>query len=358
MSTTTLHRDPVMHRLLEAREGPCVTILMTTHRTAPDALQDPIRLKELTKQAESRLLEGHEKRAVSPILQRLEEMVKAYDNVHATDGLALFVSADHGELVRLPFPVADRTVVGDTFATRDVVRARLGDVDHHVLVLSTKGAYLYQASSERLVKEVRGDFPIENRHYTTDALSISSAKGQEHLLREYHHEVDRKVQAAVGDHGRVVVAGAAEQYAHLLNNAQHRSLYLGNLTGNHEHVPVHEIIAQAWPVAYEDQKRRHLADLATFEAAPNDLRATSVADIWRLVREGRGRILLVERDKRVAARIAGDALIMADEPHTPGITDDVVDDIIEEQLRLGGDVRILPNGLLAAQDGIALVLRY
>ena len=37
---------------------------------------------------------------------------------------------------------------------------------------------------------------------------------------------------------------------------------------------------------------------------------------------------------------------------------DAVDDIIEEQLRKGGDVRILPNGTLGQYNGMALVLRY
>lgn len=357
MSTTTLFRDPVLHRLLEPRTGPCITLLMPTHRTMPEAQQDARRLKELAGDAEAQLLARYAQRSVSELLDRLHAQVQAYDATHATEGLAIFIAGGMTELVRLPFPVAARAVVEGTFATREVVRARLGDVDHHILVMSTKGAHLYAAQSERLIGEVRnGDLPIENRHYTTDALMTSTARGQENQLREYHHQVDKAVRAAVGGHGRVVIAGPHEQCAHLLNGAQDRGLYIGEVPGNLEHAKVEEIATRAWPVAYEDQKRRQLADLDLLGRAPDGLRATLLSDVWQHVHEGRGRIFLVERDLRIPARRDGTTVVEAG----PGPADiaDAVDDIIEAQLRKGGDVRILPNGLLGAHHGMALLLRY
>lgn len=357
MSTTTLFRDPLVHHLLEPRTGPCITILMPTHRTMPEAQQDAKQLKELAKEAEARLLENHEKRAVGDILERLHAQVAAYDASHASEGLALFIAHDTDELVRLPFPVASRVVAEGSFATREVIRARLGDVDHHVLVLSTKGAHLFVAQSDRIVGEVRSNgFPIENRHYTTDALMTSTARGQENQLREYHHQVDKAVRAAVGEQGRVVIAGPHEQCAHLLHGAQDRGLYIGEVPGNLEHVNAPEIAAKAWPVAYEDQKRRQMADLDLVGRTPDALRVTALSDVWQLVHEGRGRTLLVERDLRLPARREGDGLLSADAEGAE--IADAVDDIIEEQLRKGGDVRILPNGTLGQYNGMALVLRY
>ena len=357
MSTTTLFRDPLVHRLLEPQAGPCITILMTTHRTMPEAQQDPKHLKELAKEAEARMLEAHEKRSVADILDRLHAQVAAYDAQHAAEGLALFISQGLTEMVRLPFPVAARVVVDGSFATREVIRARLGDVDHHVLVLSTKGAHLFMAQSDRIVGEVRANgFPIENRHYTTDALMTSTAKGQENQLREYHHQVDKAVRAAVGEHGRVVIAGPHEQCAHLLHGAQDRGLYIGEAPGNLEHVAVQEIATKAWPVAYEDQKRRQMADLDLLGRTPDALRVTALSDVWQLVHEGRGRTLLVERDLRQPARHDGEGILAASAADAE--IADAVDDIIEEQLRKGGDVRILPNGTLGSYHGMALVLRY
>lgn len=347
----------MVQHLLEPRTGPCITLLMTTHRTMPEARQDILRLKELAKEAEARLLAHHVPRAVATILERLHAQVAAYDATRATAGSAIFISSDTNELVRLPFPVATRVVVGTSFSTREVVRARLGDVDHHLLVLNTKGAHLYAAQSDHLVGEMRAHgFPIENRHYTTDALMTSTAKGQENQLRAYHHQVDMAVRAAVGPHGRVVVAGAHEQCAHLLHGAQERALYIGEVPGNLEHGKVEAIAAKAWEVAYADQKRRQLADLDLLSRAPDTMRVTVLGDVWDLVHEGRGRTLFVERDLRIPAKRAGTTIVEA-KADAADIAD-AVDDIIEEQLRKGGDVRILPNGLLAEHHGMALMLRY
>ncbi|MEZ4760213.1 MAG: hypothetical protein R2810_10530 [Flavobacteriales bacterium] len=66
----------------------------------------------------------------------------------------------------------------------------------------------------------------------------------------------------------------------------------------------------------------------------------------------------MERDVRIPVRLEGEAVVKVEDATAPGVVDDIVDDIIEEQLRHGGDVRILPNGLLADHRGIALVMRY
>lgn len=358
MSTTTLHRDELVHRLMAERQGPCVTLLLPTHRTMPEAGQDHLVLRRLVEQAEARLLEKGDKRSMAPWLERLAALDKGIDHTHNTEGLAIFIDNDLTEVVRLPFPVAERCVVDGTFATREVVRWKLGGVDHHVLVLGTRGARLYHATNDHLLGEVRGVFPLENRHYTTDALATSTARGQVNQLREYHVAVDRAVHEAVGPNGRVVVACTHEQYPQLVAEAGHKDLYIGNLAGSHDHHAPTEVVKQAWTIAYEDQKRRHVADLDLLKRAGAGKHSTAVKDIWSQVREGRGLTLLVERDLRMAAKVEGDRLELVDDPAAPGVVDDIIDDIIEEQIRMGGDVRILPNGLLGEYGGIALLLRY
>lgn len=358
MSTTTLHRDPLLHRLMAERQGPCVTLLLPTHRTMPDAGQDHLVLRRLAEEAGRRLLEKGDKRSMAPLLDRLAAVEASVDHKHNTEGMAVFIAADLTEVARLPFPVAERCVVDGTFATREVVRWRLGAVDHHVLVLGTQGARLYHAANDRLLGEVRGAFPLHNRHYTTDALAVSTARGQLNQLREFHLAVDRAVHEAVGDHGRVVVACTHEQYPQLVAEAAQKEIYIGNLPGSHDHASPADVVKQAWTIAYEDQKRRHLADIEALKRAPAGRHSTSVKDIWAQVREGRGQTLLVERDLRIPARVLDNRIELTDDPAAPGIVDDIIDDIIEEQIRKGGDVRIVPNGLLADYAGIALLLRY
>ncbi len=225
-------------------------------------------------------------------------------------------------------------------------------------MLGTTGARLYHASNDRLLHEVRGAFPLENRHYSTDAVAVSTSRGQVNQLREFHVAVDKAVREAVGDNGRVVVACTHEQYPQLVSETLRKDLYIGNLPGSHDHASPAEVVKHAWTIAYEDQKQRHTADLELLKRAGAGKHSTSVKDIWAQVREGRGLTLLVERDLRMAAKVDGDRIELVNDPTALGVVDDLIDDIIEEQLRKGGDVRILPNGLLGEYDGIALLLRY
>ncbi|MBL0127545.1 MAG: hypothetical protein IPP83_08805 [Flavobacteriales bacterium] len=358
MSTTTLLHDELIHRLMAERQGPCVTLLFPTHRTMPDAAQDALVMKHLVSQAEQRVLESGDKRAMAPILDRLNALEASIDHNHNGEGMAVFIAADLTEVVRLPFPVDERVTVEGTFATREVIRWRLGGVDHHVLVLGTKGAHLYHAANDQLMDEVRNTFPMRNGHYTTDSLSTSTSRGQLNQLRELHVDVDKAVREVVGLKGRVVVACTHEQFPQLVAEASHGSIYIGNLPGSHDSVAPSEVVKEAWKLAYEDQKQRHIADLGSLRKAPAEKHSTSVIDIWKQVRDGRGMTLLVERDLRIPAKVMADHIELVSDPTAPDVVDDIVDDIIEEQLRKGGEVRILPNGLLSDYKGIALLLRY
>ena len=245
MTTRTLLQDPVIDRLMADRLGPCVTLTLPTHRTMPEASQDVILLKDLLKQAGERLTDMGEKRAMAPILERLHTLAGSIDHGHHMDGLALFASADHAELVKLPFPVDARVVVGDAYMVRDVVRARLGSVHYHVLVLSQHAARLFAAYDDHLVGEVRSGLPLENRHYTTDAAQVTTSRGQDNQARHWYTDVAKAVEQAVGPQGRVVVATTATHHAPFLEAAPHAGLFIAHLDGNHEHEAPHQLIRNA-----------------------------------------------------------------------------------------------------------------
>jgi len=126
-------------QLLQSIRGyPAVSILLPTHRRSPDNLQDPIRVKNLVQQATERLLAEFSKRDVEPLLARLEALVARIDYRYTLDGLALFVNRDLAREFYLPFAVKERVIIGETFATRDLVLALNRSPRYWVLVLSEK----------------------------------------------------------------------------------------------------------------------------------------------------------------------------------------------------------------------------
>ncbi len=95
----------------------CVSIYMPTHVKGLETQQDPIRLKNLVKQAEELLLQkGLRSPEVKAMVQPALDLVQ--DGLfwsHQSDGLAVFLSADHIAVYALPFKFEELAVVSDRF---------------------------------------------------------------------------------------------------------------------------------------------------------------------------------------------------------------------------------------------------
>lgn len=86
--------------------------------------------------------------------------------------------------------------------------------------------------------------------------------------------------------------------------------------------------------------------------------AAGVDEVWQNATAGRVRLLAVEENYRVTVRDdGGDHLVPADTDDLDA-RDDIVDEIVEQCLDTGAQVRFVPDGMLGDAAGIAGVLRY
>ncbi|MBS1583189.1 MAG: hypothetical protein JST66_13405 [Bacteroidetes bacterium] len=345
-----------MNDLREMRSGVCVTITANAGDAPTDAARVRDELKGAFERAERHLLERYDKHGAAPVIQHLRDIRTALRAVDERPGIVVFASAKGAQMVHLPFPVQPRIIVGGAFFLRDLLRAELDRVRYQVLLLASDHADLYEADDDRLVRRVPGPFPLRNRHYTTDVIAITTPRGQEHQERSFHKEVDDAVRNAVGTGGRVVVACVADLYGRFLQDVRDRHLYAGHLKGSFDHVPMKALVGEAWELVHAAQKQERMEEL---EQAIATMRGrSSILEIWRQVREGRGHILFVERDKHQPALIDDDQVTLLEDRPDAISGEDLVDAILDEQLRHGGDIRILPNGSMHGQDGLVLKLRY
>ncbi len=347
-----------LDRLIRHSGNPCVTLICPAARTIPDALQVPIRLKVMLSQAEQRLHQEYDKAIAAPLVQRLKEAIEAVDERRLLDGVVLLVNREISKKVDLPFPVEERIVIDRTFATRDIIRANLTSMAFHVLVLGLEKATLMEAYADRVVSDAFMGFPIHDPRFPADPLTASTGRTQVELPRLFFKEVDQAVLGVVGQQGHVVIASVSEHYGPFREASERPRTYIGNLPGNWDRASAHDIVKAAWSVAYEYQKEMQLAEVAKISNAPVNRTAIDVADIWRRIRDGRGQLLLVERDLRKPALVEGDQVQLLDDATKNNAVDDLVDEIIEQQLKYGGEVRVLPNGALDKYGGIALLMRY
>jgi hypothetical protein len=104
--------------LLKKERPVCVSILMPTHRAGAETRQDPIRFKNLLRQAQEKLTSaGLDKRAIQELLAPLEERIG--DSTfwqHQSDGLAVFRTSDSTDWIQTLWTLPELCVVGEQFA--------------------------------------------------------------------------------------------------------------------------------------------------------------------------------------------------------------------------------------------------
>ena len=146
-----------IQELQAVREYPSVSILLPVYpQSADNRHQTPIRVKNLLREAEDRLLKEFDKRDIEPLQAQLGELAAQIDYDRRAFGLALFANANDARLFYLPFPVAERVMVNHTFATRDLVIARYRSPRYRVLSLTEKSAHLYEGALGQLHEVERG----------------------------------------------------------------------------------------------------------------------------------------------------------------------------------------------------------
>lgn len=353
---------------LQSQRGyPALSILLPMHRTRPDNRQDPIRVKNLVKQASERLLSEFSKREAEPLLSRLEALASEIDYNYTLDGLALFVNQDLAQKFHLPFQVKERVVVDQTFATRDLVYALNRSPRYWVLALSEQATRLYEGWRDTLIEVTAGDFPMAYKGPgVTQPMPGGRGINKSAYRDERHRHFFRRVDASFGETAKadllpLVVVGVDRYLAFFNEVSSYTNLIAATLTGSHDKTPAHELAGLVWPLMQEHQARQREQIFEDMEAAVSAGKyASGIDTAWRTAHEGRGAILVVEEGFHFSARLdaSGLHLTPASELVGPEVFDDAVDELIETVLGKNGRVVFVEDGALAAHNRVAMILRY
>jgi hypothetical protein len=354
---------------LQAIDGyPAVTITLPTHRTSPDNRQDPIRLKNLVVQATERLAGEVGAREAAPLLRSLERLLNDFDHQHNLDGLAVFVNSDIARFERLPFTLPERVIVDRTFFTRDLVYAYNRSPHYWVLSLSEQPTRLYEAFRDDLT-ELNDYTPFPMTHDGRgggQTLPSDPAINTSRLRDEHHRLFFRKVDAALSEYLArerlpIAVAGVDRYLSFFREVSANTGDIVAELQGNYDHISAHDLGRQIWPLVREGLAARRADVFGQLDVAIGGQRcASTIGEVYRFAREGRGALLLVEEGYHEPAVLAEDGftLHLDAEGTGPELLDDAVDATIETVLAKGGRVVFVDDGSLDAHSRIALTLRY
>lgn len=144
---------PELRRLAAHEADVCVSIGMPLFKTRPDVQQNPIRLRNLLDQAESKLLEeGRRSSAVRDLLQPARELLTngTFWRANEAEGLFVLVSEGLFRTLYLPEKLKEDVMIGRRFLLEPLVRFCRGEEEFFLLALSGGAVRLYLCRDENM----------------------------------------------------------------------------------------------------------------------------------------------------------------------------------------------------------------
>ncbi|WP_405885034.1 chemotaxis protein [Streptomyces sp. NBC_01136] len=353
--------------LRRPRPYPAVSVLTPTHRREPDNAQDPVRLRNVVAEAKKQLEADpsvtRERR--TDVVEQLERALAEVDLAHAEDGLAIFAAPGEHQVWSLARTVPERVVLSDTFLTRNLVAAQASERPFWVLAVSPDRVTLWNGGAGHVVEDHSGDFPLtrdrenfdaERQEQIGDMPSTFRDEGTRHFLRE----ADTAMNAVLRENPRpLYVTGETAALSSLDE--------IGTVTKDAVHIP-HGGLAHGTPdavwqavrplITAEVRKDTDAVARELVSARGRRAFAAGVDEVWQNASQGRVRLLAVEENYRVTVRDDGGDHLIPAESGDLDAREDIVDEIVEQCLETGAEVRFVPDGSLGDAKGIAGVLRY
>ncbi len=367
--------------LMIKQEGFCVTLYMPTHRGGAEAQQNPIRFKNLLRQAEEKLLAGGVRAAEA---EKFMEPARALVGNspfwrQQGEGLALFLSPKVMKHYRLPVDFPELVVVTDRFHIKPLLSLYSNDGRFYVLALSQKGVRFIEGSRfsvselslegvpKSIVDAMKYDVLENKRPNRPSGSGSSPARGsiewtaytKEDILR-FCQQIDRGLHAILKDKkAPLVFAGVdylfpiyreVNSYPHLVERA---------VTGNPDGLSAEELRKQAWSIVEPYFQRRQEEALAQYrQSVGTGLASSNIVEIVPAAHHGRVGILFTPvgvQQWGVFRPESGEVILR--ETAAPG-GEDLIDLAVIQTLLNGGTVYTLKKEEMPEAAPLAAVFRY
>ena len=377
----------LVQELLAADQAPCLSIYMPTHRTHPENLQDIILFKNLVRQLKESLLQKYSAGEVQKHIEPFETL--ADDNSiwnHTSDGLAVFSATGLFKVVGVHKSFEGLALVADSFHTKPL-RQYLQSLDHfHVLGLTLHDIRLFEgnrhslaevdltADTPKTITEALGD-ELTDKH--TTVASYGGSGGESSPMRHGHGGRKDETEKDTERFFRVVANTIYEQYTKpsgwpliLAALTEHQSLFkkvnknplllTNGIEINPSSVSAEKLADMAWEIMEPEYNLKLESLVSLFEQArangkgSDDYKEVAVAAV-----EGRIDTLIVEADRIIPVRITN--LVTGNTQKKDMLdpkVDDLLDDMGELVMKMGGEVMVLPAGKMPSDTGLAAIYRY
>ena len=368
------------HPLMEKGKRPVISIYVDTHIKKPDRLENPIRFKNLVKEAQASLKDKEFKgfKDLFSLFKEMEEDALFWEG--ATESMAILGDEEECIVYKLPVNVKSLAIVSDSFYIKPLLRSFQSNGHYHVLGLNRDNFVLFEADRYGIT-----EIPVDARDATMEGvlgtektaphLSVASIGGDQSM---YHGHGGAKDERKVDQEKffRHVDTFVLEQYSNkqkipliLVSPDEHQGEFRKLSKNNYlidegikidgDALDKKNLYEKVQDVIQELFKKELKDRMATFsEAHAKDLGSDDVVQIGRAIAEGKVASLYLEENTVHPGRFDPQlGTVVQGEIADPRVGD-VYDDMAEVVLSRGGEVLILEKDEMPTERDLAAVYRY
>ncbi len=367
----------VLEELQENKKTPCVSIIIPTHKKSLERTTDRLELNAAVEKAKTLLISkyGTNGNGSLEVLERLGTITTNVDYAHNDLGLGFFISPNFEKIIKFPFQVEEKIIVGDRFEIRDILYLSEYLMEYYLLSINEQGATFFKGSGENIEEIKDINFPIKYEDdYEYMHTSIGSSNGyalkstekdksiiEETRLITHLKNTDKKLAEYLGKDIPLLIAGATKEISYFMNATTHKKYISGKISGSYDHYNRQQLVFHAFEQIKKYQEKEEENVLSRLNIATGKrLVAIGVQEVWAAAKDGKGLVLLVEKDYACPGFINSYTLDLLKHPigKKHKIITDAIDHIMEMVLEKNGKVIIMNNGKLKNYDGVALIERY
>lgn len=354
--------------LRTANGGPCVSIIMPSHRMSHDRQKDAIAYGNELAKVSDLLKRDFPTRNIKDIVDNLAKPNDPDWWEDILDTIMIYANRDGMKVFTIPEVYPGRTVVANNFYTASVLRFLNRSSRYLVVALSENETKLYLGTNEfvellreedmpKSVAEVVRESEITLKYKlgrddsTTDKLKVERfCKILSAHLRAY-------VQS---EHMPIILAGVKPFIATFRNVADLPEILPTSVPGNWEHVTTDIWRTKAWPIVQTELERIiEQRVLAAQTKAAQGKGAYTLKNVSFAACEGRVDTAILPIDRELYGEInraTGDVCIHPTQKDTRD--SDLYDEISETVYDKGGAVFFVPAEHIDSPEGILAALRY
>ncbi|MGM3306347.1 baeRF3 domain-containing protein [Anabaena sp. WFMT] len=293
-------------------ETPCISLYMPMQKAGPEIRQNPIRFKNLIREAEERLdAIGIRHTEALNLLKPATELDQDDFWEHQDQGLVIFISPNLFRYYCLPIEFSELVVVGEQFHLKPLLHLINNDGSFYVLALSQKDVKLFAGTAHSLNEVQVENIPhrlaetlLEDelqkgvqhrigtpRGATASAQHPGSVHGQGSPDREKHEEdilqfcyaIDTALHEKLREEKAPLVLAGVEYLFPIYQEANtYPHLLAESINGNPEIINLEQLHDEAWRIvapSFQEEKKAAIELYQQFAGEDNGKATSDIKEI-------------------------------------------------------------------------------